>query len=250
MFPAMKARLLAAALLVWAALSALAPGHAYAQTAPVRAPIVVELYTSQGCWHCARANRFLGTLSREDDILALTFSVDYWDYLGWADTFAEPEYAQRQRAYADALRGRRSTPQLVIAGQRQVSATDWDVARATLDQVRATARAAGAPSVSIQRLRNSSIRAVVGAGTSAGEADVWFIAFEPGPVAVNVLAGENDRRTLWHYNLVRRITRVGGWSGASAYYEQPRCTPECVVIVQAPNGGPILGAASTRRARR
>lgn len=247
MFSAMKARLLAAVLLAWAALGSLLPPAAEAQTA-ARAPVVVELYTSQGCWHCARANRFLGTLSREDDILALTFSVDYWDYLGWRDTFAEPEFAERQRDYATTLRGRRSTPQLVLNGQRQVSAVDWDTARAAIDELAAAPRPSGAPSVSVQRLRNNTVRAVVGAG--AGQADVWFIAFDPGPYSVNVLAGENDRRTLWLYNLVTRIDRVGAWNGASAFYERQRCSPECAVIVQAPNGGPILGAAFTSRRRR
>jgi len=247
MFSAMKARLLAAVLLAWAALGSFLAPAAVAQTAQ-RAPVVVELYTSQGCWHCARANRFLGTLAREDNVLALTFSVDYWDYLGWRDTFAEPEFAQRQRDYAATLRGRRSTPQLVLNGQRQVSAVDWDNARAAIDQVADAPRPASHPSVSVQRLRNNVVRAVVGAGS--GQADVWFIAFDPGPVSINVLAGENDRRTLWHYNLVTRIDRTGAWNGTATFYERPRCSPECAVIVQAPNGGPILGAAFTSRRRR
>lgn len=247
MFSAMKARLFAAALLVWAALGSFLPSLAEAQTA-ARPPVVVELYTSQGCWHCARANRFLGTLAREENILALTFSVDYWDYLGWRDTFAEPEFAQRQRDYANALRGRRSTPQLVVNGQRQLSAIDWDTARAHIDQAAAAPRSSQYPSVSVQRLRNNMVRAVVGAG--AGSADVWFVAFDPGPFSVNVLAGENDRRTLWIYNLVTRIDRVGGWNGTAAFYERQRCAPECAVIVQAPNGGPIMGAAFTSRRRR
>lgn len=250
MLGAMMARLLAIVALAWAALGWFPLAHAQPAPVPVRAPVVVELYTSQGCWHCARANRFLGTLSREDQVLALTFSVDYWDYLGWSDTFAASEYADRQRAYSSALRGRRSTPQLVIDGIRQVSATDWDTSRATLQTVQSTPRPAGAPSVSLRRLANNSVRAVVGAGAAPAGADVWLIAFEPGPTAVNVLAGENANRNVWHYNLVRSIRRAGGWRGAASYFEQPRCAPECAVIVQAPNGGPILGAAFTQRRRR
>ena len=247
MFSAMKARLLAAVLFAWAALGSFLPPAAEAQTV-ARTPVVVELYTSQGCWHCARANRFMGTLAREEGVLALTFSVDYWDYLGWRDTFAEPEFAQRQRDYANALRGRRSTPQLVLNGQRQVSAVDWDDARAAIQQMAAAPRPASYPTVSVQRLRNNVVRAVVGGGT--GQADVWFVAFDPGPLSVNVLAGENDRRTLWLYNLVTRIDRGGAWNGAATFYERQRCAPECAVIVQASNGGPILGAAFTSRRRR
>jgi|CXWL01.1.fsa_nt_gi hypothetical protein len=245
MLCAMMARFLAVVLLAWAAWSPLALAQNAAAPAPARTPVVVELYTSQGCWHCARANRFLGTLSREDNVLGLTFNVDYWDYLGWRDRFAEPDFADRQRAYSDAMRGRRSTPQLIIDGVRQVSATDWDLSRATLQSVQSTARGNGAPSVTIQRLRNSSVRAVVGAG--AGVADVWLIAFEPGPTAAYVTAGENAGRTVWHYNLVRSIRRAGVWNGAGSYFEQERCSPECAVIVQAPNGGPVLGAAYTQR---
>jgi hypothetical protein len=137
---------------------------------------------------------------------------------------------------------------LVVNGQRQLSAIDWDTARANIDQLAAAPHPATYPSVSVQRLSNNVVRAVVGAGS--GRADVWFVAFEPGPVSVNVLAGENDRRTLWHYNLVSRIDRVGAWNGAATFYERQRCGPECAVIVQAPNGGPILGAAFTSRRRR
>lgn len=247
------ARFLAVALLAWAALGWLAAPCASAQTtaSPARtSPVVVELYTSQGCLHCTRANRLLGTLSNEDQVLALTFSVDYWDYLGWHDTFAERNFAERQRAYSNALHGRRSTPQLVIDGMRQVSATDWDASRAALQAVQSAPARPSAPTVSIRRLADSSVRAVVGSGATPIVADVWLIAFEPGPIGVHVLSGENANRTVWHYNLVRSITRAGSWTGAAAYYERLRCSPECAVIVQTPGGGPILGAAVTRRSRR
>jgi len=78
------------------ALAAAVPS-AWAQPAPARGPVLVELYTSQGCSACPRANRLLGELSHEPDVLALTFAVGYWDYLGWIDTFARPEFADRQR---------------------------------------------------------------------------------------------------------------------------------------------------------
>ncbi len=247
------ARFLAVAFLAWAALGWFAAPFASAQTTvnPARtSPVVVELYTSQGCLHCTRANRLLGTLSGEEHVLALTFSVDYWDYLGWHDTFAERNFAERQRAYSNTLHGRRSTPQLVINGMRQVSATDWDASRAALQAVQAMPGPPNAPTVSIRRLADNSVRAVVGSGTTAVVADVWLISFEPGPIGVHVLSGENANRMVWHYNLVRTITRAGSWTGAPAYYEQLRCSPECAVIVQTPGGGPILGAAVTRRTRR
>jgi hypothetical protein len=107
---------------------------ALAQTQGRRAAMVVELYTSQGCTQCPRANRLLGIFSREDDVLALAFPVGIWDYLGWQDTFAQPEFAERQRAYSQTLRVRgRFTPQLVVNGARTISASDWDEARAIYD---------------------------------------------------------------------------------------------------------------------
>lgn len=244
MLCAMIARFLAALLVTLAALA----GAAEAQPASARAPVVVELYTSQGCWQCPRANRLLGVLSREDGLLALTFPVGYWDYLGWADTFAQPEFSNRQRDYARTLRMRgRFTPQLVIDGARQVSASDWDLSRAAIEQARAHARPEGAPAVSIQRLANNHVRVVVGAGAPGQEADIWLFGYDSGPVTVSISSGENADRLISHYNLVRWMARIEGWNGAPTWFERARCAPECAVIVQGRRGGPVLGAAFTRR---
>jgi hypothetical protein len=84
-------------------------------------PVVVELYTSQGCSSCPPADRVLGELAERDDVIALAFHVDYWDYLGWKDEFANPEHTKRQRAYARAA-GERTiyTPQMIIGGKDHV----------------------------------------------------------------------------------------------------------------------------------
>lgn len=249
MLGAMIARLLAAALLV--GLAAI-PTVARAQTAGQRAQVVVELYTSQGCTQCPRANRLLGMFAREEGVLALTFPVGIWDYLGWNDTFARPEFNDRQRAYARSLRARgRFTPQLVLSGSRQLSASDWDDARAALDAARASPPALGPTELALTRLSGGRVRVTLGANLRATGADVWLIAYDPGPLAVIITGGLNINRTVMHYNLVRSIDHMGAWDGRAAWYERSRCTPECAVIVQAPNGGPILGAAYTggRRAR-
>ena len=96
----------------------LAPRHATASGPPV----VVELFTAQGCGGCIEANAAVEKAAAQPGVIALTYGVDYWDYLGWTDTFARPEFVQRQRAYRAALRQRGvSTPQVVIDGRRQVS---------------------------------------------------------------------------------------------------------------------------------
>lgn len=252
MLVSMKARFLAAALALLAAL----PAAAWAQTdtqappqAPTRAPVVVELYTSQGCSDCPRANRLLGMFARETDLIALTFPVGYWDYLGWADTYAQPEFTNRQRDFTRALHSRTPfTPQLVIDGMRQVSAADWDTARATLDMVQETPAASGAPSITIRKLTGGQVHVTISAGDSHGlVADVWVLSVEPGPLAVMIRAGENAGTIVSHYNLVEHLSRAGAWSGPSEAFDR-RCTPECAVLVQAPNGGRILAAAITEHA--
>ena len=241
MFPGMTGRILAAALLWLAAFVS----TANAQTITNRAQAVVELYTSQGCTQCPRANRLVGTFAGEDGVLALTMPVAIWDYLGWHDTFAQPEFTLRHRAYSRALRVRgRQTPWLVFNGASQLSASDWDEARAMLDQTRTTPLANG-PDVRLTRPRSSRVRVTIGSGTPRAAADVWMLAYDPGPITVFVTDGANRTRRIEHYNLVRWIENVGSWNGGAVYFEASRCSPECAVIVQEPNGGRIITAAYT-----
>ena len=130
---------------------------------------------------------------------------------------------------------------------RQVSAADWDQSRGALTEVQTTALPTGSPSISLHRLQNGLVRANVGAGAVMNpSADVWLLAYEPGPINVRIRAGENAGRTVSHYNLVRRVTRVGSWSGQATWFERPRCTPQCAVVVQGQRGGRIIAAAMTR----
>jgi hypothetical protein len=210
---------------------------------------VVELYTSQGCTQCPRANRLLGMFTHEPGVLALTFPVGIWDYLGWHDTLAQPSFSDRQRAYTDALHVRgRFTPQLVFNGDRQASASDWDDARAALDVARNGLRPDGAPpDISIVRLRNDRVRVAISANARGAGADIWLVSFDPGPVVVVVTGGVNMNRTVPHYNLVRAIDHVAVWNGEATWFERPRCDPECAVLVQRPGPGQILSAAYTYR---
>ncbi|MEJ0058888.1 MAG: DUF1223 domain-containing protein [Terricaulis sp.] len=250
MLAAMMRRFLALAL--FAAMLAVAPqARAQAQGRTAAAPVLVELYTSQGCFSCPRANRLLGELSRDPGILALTFPVGYWDYLGWSDTFAQPEFTSRQRDYARTLRFRGPyTPQLIIGGVRQVSASDWDESRAALQEVQAEpAPAAENPTLSITRVDGGRVRVNIGSRPGhSGAADIWLVAYDPGPLTVFITTGENANRNVTHYNVVRRVTRVGAWSGAALWFERSRCSPQCAVIVQAPRGGRVFAVAATRRA--
>jgi hypothetical protein len=242
MFTAMIGRFLAAVLLYWG----ISTASAHAQSATYRADVVVELYTSQGCVQCPRGNRLLGMFSREERILGLTLPVGIWDYLGWIDTFAQPEFTDRQRIYSRSLRGRgRFTPQLVINGAMQMSAYDWDEARAELDRARTDAPLSDTPDISITRLGGGRVRVTLGSGPRRSNVDVWLATFDPGPIAIFVAQGVNANRRIYHYNLVRSFDRMGAWNGGSVWYERAGCAPECAVIVQEPNGGPIIAAAFT-----
>lgn len=240
----MIARLFAAVALAMAGLALPASAQ---QPQSRRAIAVVELYTSQGCSQCPRANRLLGMFAREDDVLALTFPVGIWDYLGWHDTFAKPEFAERQRAYSRTMRVRgRFTPQLVMNGVRQLSASDWDEARAVLDEQRRAGLSAG-PEITLTQVRGGRVRATVSGGTAHAGADVWMIAYDPGPITVAITSGINRDRYVTHYNLVDWIERVGAWNGQPVWFERARCQALCAVIVQEPNGGPVIAAAFTTR---
>ena len=248
MFQNMIFRVFAAVLLGWAALSL----PARAQTSPTgeHPQVVLELYTSQGCVQCPRANRLVGVFSREPGVLALTFPVGIWDYLGWRDTLARPAYNDRQQAYSTGLRIRgRFTPQLVFNGVRQISGSDWDDARAALNDTRHDPRPEGAPEVAISRLRNDRVRVSIAANARGAGADIWLVAFDPGPVIVVVGSGVNVNRSISHYNLVDQIWRVGAWNGEATWFEREHCSPECAVLVQRP-GGQILSAAYTYRPAR
>lgn len=240
MFRRMIGRFLAVAFL---ALTLFAqPANAQSQ----QADMVVELYTSQGCSQCPRANRLLGMFGHEERTLPLTFPVGIWDYLGWHDTFAQPEFAERQRALSRRLRVRgRFTPQLVINGATQVSASDWDEARATFERERT--RTLTPINVRITRPHSGLSRVTLGSGAPRAPADIWMIAYDPGPVAVYITSGVNMNRRIYHYNLVRSIEQVGTWNGGAAYFERSRCAPECAVLIQEQNGGPLIAAAFTSR---
>jgi hypothetical protein len=245
----MKFRALVAAVLALAALSATA--HAQTSPASERPRVVVELYTSQGCSQCPRANRLLGVFSREPGVLALTFPVGIWDYLGWRDTLAQPDFGERQRDYSVALHVRgRFTPQLVFNGIRQSTASDWDDARTALDASRNDPAPEDAVEVSITRLSDGRVRVSLPRNLNAAGTIIWILAFDPTPVSVTVGGGININRTLVYYNLVDWMRRVDTWNGEAVWFEKRSCSPECAVFVQRPGGGRIVGAAYTTHSPR
>lgn len=213
---------------------------AWPLAASARPPVLVELFTAQGCSSCADANAHIGKLAERPGVLPLTFSVDYWDYLGWTDTFARPEYAVRQKAYVTRLKLREPyTPQVVVDGRQEVQG----LKTAEVDRLVRVAQAAprSAPDVRFVGAR----RADVGQGKAPkGGADVWLIRFDPRAVETVVKGGDNRGETVVQKNVVRQVVRLGSWRGRPMAFRLPKAAEEglkSVVVVQAPRGGRVLG---------
>jgi len=203
-------------------------------------PTVVELFQSQGCSSCPPAAANVAAISDRADVLALAFAVDYWDRLGWKDTFSKPAWTARQYAYARAM-GRDGvyTPQVVVNGRVEGDGLD---ANGLADLIRRGDRGAGGPSLSFA---GGSVR--VGAGAApAGGADVWLARYIPRSVEVTVLRGENAGHTLSYKDVVREMVLIGHWRGDAATFPLPDGSAAGLAeaaIVQAAGVGPILAAA-------
>jgi len=214
--------------------------------AAAKPPVVVELYTAQGCASCGEANGHVAKLADKPGVLALTFSVGYWDYLGWADTFAKPQFAERQKAYAAKLALREPyTPQVVVDGAAQATGSKT----AKVDKLVADAqkaRHAAPPEVHFvgeRRVYVGSARAPKGGG------EVWLVRYDPREQDVVVKTGDNKGQTLPERNVVRELTRLGAWRGRPTGFHLPPPSEEglkTVVLVQAAHGGRILGVGQPK----
>ncbi|MBK1660218.1 DUF1223 domain-containing protein [Paracraurococcus ruber] len=200
-------------------------------------PVVVELFTSEGCSSCPPADAVLLDLAEgRPDVLALSWHVTYWDRLGWRDRFSLAEATARQRRYVAALRLESPyTPQAVVQGRRDVVGSDR---RALLAAIAAAAPPAG-PSLSLAAAGDQAL-AEIGAG--AGEGSLWLIGYDARQ-ATAVGAGENRGRRLVHANVVRAAVAAGAWRGAPASLALPRPAGErLALLLQAPDGA-VLAAA-------
>ena len=225
-------------------LFAVAPagGPLWAQS--VERPAVVELYTSEGCSSCPPADALLEQLAARPEVIALALHVDYWDYIGWKDTFGDARFTARQKAYARAAGEHMVyTPQMIVNGRASLVGGDG----ADLAEVLAPVGDASAPDLSLSRSGDKlQIRATATAPLPAGTV-VQLVRYIPS-AAVAVDRGENAGRTITYTHVVQSWSVVGKWDGTAplslmvpAEGDQP-----AVVLIQAPGPGPILAAAEVR----
>lgn len=208
------------------------------------APVVVELFTSQGCSSCPPADALLTRLGEYDNVIPLALHVDYWDYIGWKDKFAQPAFTKRQKAYAHNLGTNVIyTPQMVINGSDQVAGNrTMDVS----DLVQAH-KAKGMPA-RIDINRSGDTLTIRGKEVNTlRRADVILIRYQPA-ATVQIARGENAGKTLSHSFIVTEWIDIGDWDGMSPLFQTVAVSGQnpIVVLVQAKGQGAILAAARLR----
>ncbi len=222
-------------------------------TAPTSEPVLAELFTSQGCSSCPPADQIWSDLQKRQDLVAISFNIDYWDYIGWKDTLAHRENTLRQQAYAKAMSSRQVyTPQVIIDGVQDAVGNEKKELLASLDARVAQTRGKRLP-IRLSQAGNI-IQIHVPAGTTAEPATVW-IAHTSSVRKVTITRGENSGRTMVYSNVVRDLASAGTWNGQALTLQvpvQPRdkgeVTDGVAAWVQLGSHGQVLGAAQIRTA--
>ena len=205
----------------------------------VRAPVLVELFTSEGCSSCPPADRHLEHL--DADVVVLSEHVDYWDHQGWKDKFSSPIFTQRQEAYAKefGLDGP-YTPQMVVDGVAQF--TGGDVRRAFAE----IGKAVNFPKADIY-VERVGTGARIDVEHAPREADIWM-ALADDDVSSNVTAGENKGHILRHVAVVRSLSKIG-WIKRGGTFSRHVALPDgstgqrIVVFLQEAGQARVVGAA-------
>lgn len=214
---------------------------------------VVELFTSQGCNSCPPADKFFAELAGRNDVIALAYHVDYWDYLGWHDTLSTKDNTERQYAYMRAFEARSIyTPQAVINGRTHVNGANRNAVQGAMGMLKSSGNGMVVPI----RVTREGDGVVIETGEAEAGSDLPDTAhlvlayFEP-PQKVEIGRGRNRGREMTYWNAVSSMQTAGMWHGKALRYELPASEVMkkggCAVLLQsvAKDGlpGPIIGAA-------
>jgi hypothetical protein len=200
-------------------------------------PVVVELFTSQGCSSCPPANAYLNELSRGRDVLALAFHVTYWDRLGWKDPFSLPAATDRQGVYGRRFGDGSYTPEIVVDGAASMVGSD----RGAVGPAIENAKRAGSTAAAVKVIRNGEqVSIEVGAGSGNGR--VLLIGFDHEHTTA-IARGENGGRTLTEANVVRSFRAVGQWSGGALHLNERFPEGQDVAVVLEAPDGRVIGAS-------
>jgi hypothetical protein len=206
------------------------------------AGVVVELYTSQGCSSCPPADEYLTELAATPGVIALALHVDYWDYIGWADKFADPKFAKRQKAYARAAGSNTIyTPQMIVGGRDRVEGSDPFMVESDIRRHQSAKR-----TVTLTLIREGgALRVSATANPPLAEPlNVQLVRYRP-KATVKIEYGENAGRVLEYSNIVTSWNRVGEWSGGTDLQMSVPVSGDdpLVVILQAEGPGQIYAAS-------
>ncbi|QDL92844.1 DUF1223 domain-containing protein [Paroceanicella profunda] len=208
-------------------------------------PVVVELFTSQGCSSCPPADALADTLSREPGLLILTLHVDYWDYLGWRDRFARPENTRRQKAYTAMFHARSVyTPQAIVQGSERLVGSDAPALVAAIQAQRAL------PSIAhielVRRSDSIDVKLSSAAPIIFRSKGILHLVTYDEPQTVRIERGENAGKTVVYTNVVRDWMKLGVWDGRAPMTisaPMPSMGKGLAVILQDGKVGPILASA-------
>lgn len=210
-----------------------------AESAEAGGPVLIELFTSQGCNSCPPADAYLGDLARRRDVVALAFHVDYWNYIGWKDPFSDVAWTERQRLYSRSLgTSQVYTPQMIVDGRDHAVGSD----RRAVERLIGEATRRDRPSLTATRSVEGLSLTIQG----QGEGEFWIVGYDPRH-ETKVPRGENAGKTLTEFNVVRGVTRLDAWRGGPltrtiAAGELPPGAAH-VAMIQAPNLGRVLAVA-------
>ena len=201
-------------------------------------PVVVELFTSQGCSSCPPADAYLVELSKgRRDVLPLAFHVTYWDQLGWKDPFSLPSATDRQSQYGRRFGDGSYTPEIVVDGAAGMVGSHRSAVASAIERAKRESVTAAAVSVT----RNGKLVSIE-VGSGSGNGRVLLIGFDR-EHTTPIGRGENGGRTLTEANIVRSIRPVGQWSGSPLKIsEQFPEGQDVAVVLEAPNGQ-VIGAS-------
>ena len=213
---------------------------------------VLELFTSQGCSSCPPADALMEQFAARKDVIALSLPVDYWDYLGWKDTLANPKFSARQKYYAkERGDGRVYTPQMMVSGRAHAVGSSAEQIEAAIQATEKQFAEARIPvKVKIDGKRIVIETGAAPAGSANREATLW-LAMVHRESSIKIERGENRGKTVKYVNVVRELNPIGMWSGKASTHEISReAVAEagneiCVVLLQVGKAGPIIGAAKT-----
>ncbi len=210
------------------------------------APVLLELYTSQGCSSCPPADALMTKLAGLDGVIALALHVDYWDYLGWKDEFARPQHTARQRAYAKAARSRTIfTPEIVVQGEERMKGHD---APRIIDEIERQLALPAQAEISLARDGDDlAVHLEPTVSAEPGPSEVYLVRFIPSE-GVQIAGGENAGQEVTYTNIVTDWKTIGHWDGTAPLdlrADAPGDGP-LAVIVQRSHMGPVLTAAELR----